>query len=199
MLSEFVLLLGFLAFGFLLGGFPSAVIVCKISGLPDPRLHGSKNPGATNVLRLGNKKSAAIVLLLDGLKGISAVLFAAYFELNLLHQTIVLAATFLGHIYPIFLNFKGGKGIATFLGGLFALNFWAGLIFAAIWIFIAKVVKISSLSALIATLLTPIYFYLITQNQQATLAISIICLIIFFTHKANIQRLLNNTETKIKK
>lgn len=186
-----------IAFAYLIGSISSAIIVCKILNLPDPRTQGSNNPGATNVLRIGGKKAAAITLIGDGLKGAIPILIAHYLALDTLEMTILILAAFLGHVYPIFFGFKGGKGVATFLGALLALNYLVGISFALTWIFVAKVLKISSLSALIATLLTPIYFYLIIGNLVATYAIILICLWIFYTHRSNIKRLFNHQEKKI--
>ena len=183
---------------YLIGSISAAIIVCKILNLPDPRTQGSNNPGATNVLRIGGKKAAAVVLVADGLKGAIPVLIAHFLGLELFELTLVALAAFLGHVYPIFFGFKGGKGVATFIGALLALNYLVGLSFAVTWLFVAKVLKISSLSALIATLLTPIYFYLITDNLDATYVIGVICIWIFFTHRSNIQRILSGEEGSIK-
>ncbi len=182
---------------YLIGSISTAIIVCKMLNLPDPRTQGSNNPGATNVLRMGGKKAAAITLIGDGLKGTIPVLIAHYLDFNMLDVTWVILAVFLGHVYPIFFDFKGGKGVATFLGSLFALSYITGFGFIITWIFVAKVLKISSLSALIATAITPVYFYLITYNLASTYVITLICLWIFYTHQNNIKRLLNNQENKI--
>ena len=189
---------------YLIGSISAAIIVCKILNLPDPRTQGSNNPGATNVLRIGGKKAAAVVLVADGLKGAIPVLIAHFLgielslDIELFELTLVALAAFLGHVYPIFFGFKGGKGVATFIGALLALNYLVGLSFAVTWLFVAKVLKISSLSALIATLLTPVYFYLITDNLNATYVIGVICIWIFFTHRSNIQRILSGEEGSIK-
>jgi glycerol-3-phosphate acyltransferase PlsY len=185
--------------GYLIGSISSAILVCKAFGLPDPRTQGSNNPGATNVLRIGGKKPAIITLIGDGVKGAIPVLSAQYFGLDLLTMSLIALAAFLGHVYPIFFNFKGGKGVATFLGALFALNYLVGLSFALIWLFVAKVLKVSSLSALITTLLTPaIFYFLSARDLEATYTITLICTWIFFTHKSNIQRMLSGAEDKIK-
>lgn len=185
--------------GYLIGSISSAILVCKAFGLPDPRTQGSNNPGATNVLRIGGKKAAAITLIGDGAKGAIPVLIAQYLGIDLFTVSLVSLAAFLGHVYPVFFGFKGGKGVATFLGALFALNYLVGLSFALIWIFIAKVLKISSLSALIATLLTPIIFYFLSNKDlNATYVVTLICVWIFYTHKSNIQRMLSGGESKIK-
>ena len=182
---------------YLAGSLSSAIIVCRVSGLPDPRTQGSGNPGATNVLRFGSKKIAAIVLLSDGLKGAIPVLFASYQGLTLFEICLVAFFTFLGHVYPVFFHFKGGKGVATYLGALIAVNYLAGLIFSLVWLLVAKVLKISSLSALIATILSPFYFYLITGDMASTLIIGLISLLIFYTHRDNIKRLINKDEDVI--
>ena len=182
---------------YLIGSISSAVIICKILGLPDPRTQGSKNPGATNVLRLGGKKTAAFVLFFDGLKGAVPVFIGDYFGFGLIALTLTVLCAFLGHIFPVFFRFKGGKGVATYLGGLIAINLLAGLIFSLIWLLVAKVLKISSLAALMATALSPFYFYLITGDLKSTTIIGLISLLIFYTHRDNIKRLNNKDEDVI--
>ncbi len=195
------LIAGFIA-SYLLGSISSAIIICKIMGLPDPRTQGSKNPGATNVLRIGGKRIAAFVLIFDGLKGALPVILAHYyFDVHVFELTIILFCAFLGHVFPIFYGFKGGKGVATYLGGLIGLNFFVGLTFSIIWLIVAKVMKVSSIAALTATLLSPIYFYFImyfyffeSHVLKATLIIFLINLFIYFTHRANIMRIMNGEE-----
>ena len=182
---------------YLIGSISSAVIICKALGLPDPRTQGSKNPGATNVLRLGGKKIAAFVLIFDGLKGAVPVFIGDYYGFGLIALTLTALCAFLGHIFPVFFRFRGGKGVATYLGGLIAINFLAGLIFSLIWLLVAKVLKISSLAALIATALSPFYFYFITSDMASTLIISLISLFIFYTHRGNIKRLIKKEEDVI--
>ena len=182
---------------YLIGSISSAVIICKALGLPDPRTQGSKNPGATNVLRLGGKKIAAFVLIFDGLKGAVPVFIGDYYGFGLIALTLTALCTFLGHIFPVFFRFRGGKGVATYLGGLIAINLLVGLIFSLIWLLVAKVLKISSLAALIATALSPFYFYLITSDLKSTLIIGLISLFIFYTHRGNIKRLINKDEDVI--
>ena len=188
-------MLYFLIGSYLLGSISSAIIECKICNLPDPRTKGSGNPGATNVLRIGGKKLAAFVLIFDGLKGAIPVILAHYFGLNLFELTIILLSAFLGHVFPIYYRFKGGKGVATYLGGLIGLNFFVGLTFSIIWLIVAKVMKVSSIAALTATLLSPIYFYFITTHDvRATMVIFLINLFIYFTHRENIRRIMNGEE-----
>jgi glycerol-3-phosphate acyltransferase PlsY len=182
---------------YLIGSISTAIIVCKMLNIADPRTQGSNNPGATNVLRIGGKKAATITLIGDGLKGAIPVLIAHYLAFNMLAVTWLVLAVFLGHVYPIFFGFKGGKGVATFLGALLALSYLTGLGFIITWISVAKVLKISSLSTLIATAFTPVYFYLMTDNLTSTYVIFLICLWIFYTHRSNIKRLLNKQENKI--
>ena len=182
---------------YLIGSISSAVIICKILGIPDPRTQGSKNPGATNVLRLGGKKIAGFVLTFDGLKGATPVIIGHYLEFGLTQLTLITLCAFLGHIFPVFFRFRGGKGVATYLGGLIAINLLAGLIFSLIWLLVAKVLKISSMAALIATALSPFYFYLITGNLKSTAIIGLISLLIFYTHRDNIRRLINKDENVI--
>jgi len=188
-------LLYFLIGSYLLGSISSAIIICKICNLPDPRTKGSGNPGATNVLRIGGKKLAAFVLIFDGLKGAIPVMLAHYFGLTLFELTIILLSAFLGHVFPIYYGFKGGKGVATYLGGLIGLNFFVGLTFSIIWLIVAKIMKVSSIAALTATLLSPIYFYFITTHDvRATMVIFLINLFIYFTHRENIRRIMNGEE-----
>ncbi|MDH5661093.1 MAG: glycerol-3-phosphate 1-O-acyltransferase PlsY, partial [Gammaproteobacteria bacterium] len=130
---------------YLIGSLSSAIIVCKLMGLPDPRGEGSGNPGATNVLRFGGKKPAAITLAGDMIKGLVPVLVAKYIGISIEGIALVGLAAFLGHLYPVFFQFKGGKGVATMLGVLFGFSWWIGLATAGTWLFMAKIVKISSL------------------------------------------------------
>jgi len=182
---------------YLVGSINSAIILSKVLKLPDPRTQGSKNPGATNMLRLGGKKIAAFVLLIDVWKGLSPILLAYSYTSSSLELSIIALSAFLGHVYPVFYSFKGGKGVATFIGGLIGINPLVGLSFILIWLFVAKVLNISSLSALVATLLTPIVFYFIEMDIEATGVIALICLWIFFTHRSNIKRLVSGEEGQI--
>ena len=182
---------------YLVGSINSAIILSKVLKLPDPRTQGSKNPGATNMLRTGGKKIAAFVLFIDVWKGLSPILLAYSYTSSSLELSIIALSAFLGHVYPVFYSFKGGKGVATFIGGLIGINPLVGLSFILIWLFVAKVLNISSLSALFATLLTPIVFYFIEMDIEATGVITLICLWIFFTHRSNIRRLVSGEEGQI--
>lgn len=146
---------------YLLGSVSTAIITCKLMGLPDPRTSGSNNPGATNVLRIGGKKAAMITLLGDMLKGLIPVLIGHALGFSYGWLFIVGFAAFLGHLYPAFYGFKGGKGVATAIGVYFGIHFWAGLAIAAIWLFVAKVLKISSAAAPISYSLSTGDFLLI--------------------------------------
>lgn len=200
-MNEMLLQPGLLVLAYLLGSLSSAIIVCKLMGLGDPREAGSGNPGATNVLRIGGEKgklAAAITLIGDLLKGVVPVLIAHALEFAPLWIVLVGLAAFLGHLYPLFFQFKGGKGVATMLGVLLALNFWAGLATVATWLFVAKVLKVSSLSALIATFLAPFYLYFITGEISWVLVTAMMTGILFWRHRTNIGRLIRGEESLIK-
>lgn len=184
---------------YLLGSISAAIIVCKLMGLPDPRSEGSGNPGATNVLRVGGKKAAAITLFGDTLKGFIPVAIAWAFTRDPLIIGLVGIAAFLGHLYPVFFGFKGGKGVATMLGVLFGYNGLVGAATGLTWLVIAKVFKISSLSALIATALAPLYVWLILGHQELVILTTIMTIILFWRHRSNIQNMLSGAEGKIGK
>lgn len=187
----------FIFAAYLIGSLSSAIIVCKIMGLPDPRSEGSGNPGATNVLRFAGKKAAAITLAGDILKGLIPVLIVKYFDVSALTLSLVGLAAFFGHLYPVFFQFKGGKGVATMLGVLFGFSWWIGLATAATWLFMAKIVKISSLSALVATALAPVYVWY-WFNVDATITVTVVMtVILFWRHRSNIQNMVKGTEDSI--
>lgn len=185
---------------YLLGSISTAIITCKLMGLPDPRTVGSNNPGATNVLRHGGKKAAAITLLGDALKGLIPVLLARFvFGIEDYTWLILIgSAAFLGHLYPVFYGFKGGKGVATAIGVFLGVNLWGGLAFVATWLIMAKGFKISSLAALIATALSPIYFWVLSDGHGwLTLGVAFMAVLIFWRHQSNIRNLLSGKEDKI--
>ena len=182
---------------YLLGSISSAILTCKLMGIADPRTVGSKNPGATNVLRHGGKKAAFFTLLGDLLKGLIPVLVAKLLGMGHVWVTLIGIAAFLGHLYPVYFNFRGGKGVATAIGLYVGLNWIAGLLVISTWLFAAKVLKISSFAALIATLLAPLYFYLVTDDTSITLGMVFITLLIYWRHRSNIQNMLSGTENKI--
>ena len=193
----------FVIAAYLLGSISFAVIISKLFGLADPRTYGSGNPGATNVLRSGKKAAAALTLFGDAAKGWLAVFLAIHFSPSGVSYTMLAAAValavFLGHLFPIFLRFKGGKGVATALGVLLALNVWVGLAALATWLLTALVFRLSSLAALTAAVGAPIYAVLLGLPREWVLASGIMSLLLVWRHKGNIQNLLAGKEAKIGK
>ena len=187
-----------LAFGYLLGSIPFGLVLTKLTGGPDLRAVGSGNIGATNVLRTGRKALAAATLLGDMLKGTVAVLVAQQFGLGAAIAGGLAAGlgAFLGHLFPVWLGFKGGKGVATYIGVLLALVWQAALAFGVIWIAVAAATRYSSLSALIASAVTPALLWFMGYPAEAALFL-ILTALIWFMHRANIARLLNGTAGKI--
>ena len=187
-------------FAYLVGSVSSGIIVSQIFNLPDPRTIGSKNPGATNVMRSGNKKAAIFTLLGDLLKAILVLAIAEYLGFNDLIIVCVALAVLIGHIYPIFYKFQGGKGVATAIGILFALNFKLALIVASIWLLVFGIWRYSSLAAIVAAISAPIIAIFILRDQSLyCIAFTFITIIILFKHQANIRKLLSGTELKFKK
>ncbi|MEY6433691.1 glycerol-3-phosphate 1-O-acyltransferase PlsY [Thioalkalicoccus limnaeus] len=182
---------------YLLGSVSSAIIVCRLMGLPDPRTEGSNNPGATNVLRIGGKKAAAITLLGDSLKGLLPMLVGHLFGVGPEGLALIGVAAFVGHLYPVFFGFRGGKGVATALGVQIGLYWPIGLTVAAIWLFIAKVMRISSLSALISMALAPVIVWLFWPEPALVAAQILISLLLFWRHRSNIRKLLDGTEGRL--
>ena len=185
---------------YLVGSISSAILVCNLMGLPDPRTEGSGNPGATNVLRVGGKKAAAITLIGDMLKGLLPVLAANLLGTAPLTLALTGLAAFLGHLYPVFFGFRGGKGVATMLGVLFGFHGLVGAATAGTWLLIAKGFNISSLAALVATLLAPVYVWLILgPSPELIITTAVMTLLLFWRHRTNIQRLLSGEEGVIGK
>jgi glycerol-3-phosphate acyltransferase PlsY len=183
---------------YLLGSVSSAVIVCRLMGLPDPRTQGSNNPGATNVLRIGGKKAAAITLLGDSLKGLLPMLAAHALGADATLLAATGLAAFLGHLYPVFFGFRGGKGVATALGVQVGLYWAVGLSVAAIWLFVAKVLKISSLSALVSMALAPvIVWYFFPDEAVLTVTQILVSALLFWRHRSNIRNLLAGSEGRM--
>lgn len=186
---------------YLIGSLSFAVIVSKFYGLDDPRSYGSGNPGATNVLRSGRKKAAALTLLGDALKGLVAVLLARWLQSHFgLADEVVAAvaiAVLAGHMWPLFFGFKGGKGVATALGVLLALSWPVALICAAVWLIMAFGLKISSLAALTATVISPLAAMFLVQQPSWQAAIAVIAALVLLRHRSNIQNLLSGKESKI--
>lgn len=181
---------------YLIGSLSSAVMLCKVSGLPDPRTQGSGNPGATNVLRMGSKKLAAVVLLIDVLKGVIPVLIGRMLGFDIDILALIAFFAFLGHLYPVFFQFKGGKGVATALGAFLALS--PALAGAALltWILVFAISRISSLSAIAAAAMTPVYSLWLIDTVFARTVILLIALLLLWRHRSNIQRLLAGEEKK---
>ncbi|NKC15337.1 MAG: glycerol-3-phosphate 1-O-acyltransferase PlsY [Gammaproteobacteria bacterium] len=188
---------GLIIAGYLLGSVASAIIVCKLLGLPDPRQGGSGNPGATNVLRLGGKKAAAITLAGDLLKGFLPVLAAAGLSRSDTAIGAVGIAAFLGHLYPVFFRFQGGKGIATAFGVVAGLSWVSVLAMAATWLLMARLSRYSSLGALTACTLTPGYIWLATASAAFAGTTAVIAVFTYWRHRGNIRRLLSGTEPRI--
>jgi glycerol-3-phosphate acyltransferase PlsY len=190
-----------LVVAYLIGSVSFAVVVSKFSGLADPRTYGSKNPGATNVLRSGNKKAAILTLLGDALKGTLAVALAFHFQdqLGLTRSDIawVGLAAFIGHLYPVFFKFEGGKGVATALGVLIGLNWALGLATAVTWVVIAYFFRYSSLAALIASLFAVFYNVLLFGINGQAAAVAIMSALLIYRHKQNIANLIAGKESKI--
>ncbi|OFN85857.1 glycerol-3-phosphate 1-O-acyltransferase PlsY [Neisseria sp. HMSC064E01] len=186
---------------YLIGSLSFAVIVSKYYGMDDPRTYGSGNPGATNVLRSGKKKAAALTLLGDALKGLVAVVLARCLQdaLNLSDITIavVAVAALVGHMWPLFFGFKGGKGVATALGVLLALSPATALVCAAIWLVMAFGFKVSSLAALAATVAAPLVAFWLMPYPSWAWATVVIAVLVLYRHKSNIQNLLQGKEGKI--
>ncbi len=201
-----LLFLSFFLFGYFMGSIPFGLLLSKLFGLGDIRKIGSGNIGATNVLRTGNKKIAFLTLILDGAKGALAIyvvsISPSFVEFNLANninhfQSLVAVSAVIGHCFPIWLNFKGGKGVATGFGTIIFLNMYVGVIALLIWVSIAKLFRISSLSALISYLFIPISMFFFTSEKSFFIASVLISLICYLQHRDNIKRLLNGSEAKI--
>jgi glycerol-3-phosphate acyltransferase PlsY len=182
---------------YLLGSLSSAVIVSRAMGLPDPRAEGSKNPGATNVLRLGGKKAAILTLTGDAAKGLIPVALAESLGARPEILAAVGLSAFAGHLYPAFFQFKGGKGVATALGVLSGYSWLAGAAVLATWLATAWLSKMSSLSALVAALLAPAYIWLLLHDPALLLATVAMSALLFWRHKENVRRILSGEETRI--
>lgn len=184
----------FVPAAYLIGSISSAIIICQLMGLPDPREQGSGNPGATNVMRIGGKKAAAITLLGDLLKGLIPVYAANVWGVSVELLAGIGLAAFMGHLYPIFFKFEGGKGVATSIGVLLGFSWFLGGAFVATWLLIYKLGKISSLSALCASVLSPIYAWFIVGDVVIVGAATVMMVFLLWRHRSNIQRLLAKEE-----
>ena len=195
MTSDLLLVIG----AYLIGSLSSAVIVCRLMGLPDPRTQGSGNPGATNVLRIGGKKAAAVTLFGDWLKGLLPMIAAHLLEATPVVFAATALAAFFGHLYPVFFGFRGGKGVATALGVQSGLMWQLGLAVGLAWLIMAKVVNISSLSALVSMALAPLILWLLWPDPWLFGMQVAITLVLFWRHRSNIRNLISGTEGRIGK
>lgn len=187
----------FVLLGYLCGSISTAIIVCRLWGLPDPRAQGSGNPGATNVLRVGGKVPAAITLGGDLLKGLAPVLLASSFGVSEWGLAGTALAAFLGHLYPVFFGFMGGKGVATAFGALLGLAPWVALAALATWLAMAAAVRISSVSALTAAGLTPFYAWWLQLPPHYVITMLVMVALLIWRHRSNIRNLWTGTEDRI--
>ncbi|MBI3777575.1 MAG: glycerol-3-phosphate 1-O-acyltransferase PlsY [Gammaproteobacteria bacterium] len=182
---------------YLFGSISTAVLIARAMGLQDPREVGSRNPGATNILRYGGKTAAVLTLVGDILKGVIPVLIARVLTADAVIITLSGFAAFLGHLFPVFFGFRGGKGVATALGVWFALNPWVGLALLATWVLMAALFRYSSLAALTASALAPLYVAWLSPGTPYLAAMIVMSAILIFRHRANIRKLIAGTETRI--
>jgi acyl phosphate:glycerol-3-phosphate acyltransferase len=185
------------AAAYLLGSVSSAVVVCRLMGLPDPRTEGSGNPGATNVLRIGGKKAAVVTLFGDSLKGLLPLVVGHVLQVPVAALAATGLAAFLGHLYPVFFGFRGGKGVATALGVQFGLYWPVGLCVAGMWLLMAKAVKISSLSALVSMALAPLMVWAFWPEPTLLAMQTVISILLFWRHRSNIRNLLSGAEDRV--
>jgi glycerol-3-phosphate acyltransferase PlsY len=185
----------FVPAAYLIGSISSAIIICRLMGLPDPREQGSGNPGATNVMRIGGKKAAAITLLGDTFKGLIPVYAANVLGMPAELVAATGLAAFMGHLYPVFFSFKGGKGVATSVGVLLGFSWVLGFAFMATWYLVYKLGKISSFSALVASTLSPVFAWFIVGDKAIVTASVTMMVFLLWRHQGNIQRLLAGEES----
>lgn len=184
-------------FAYLLGSISAAIIICRLMGLADPRTLGSNNPGATNVLRIGGKRAAALTLLGDLLKGLIPVVLAQLLGANPELLAMVGFAAFIGHLYPIFFGFRGGKGVATAFGVILGLSWSVALVAIVIWLVVAKLFKISSLAALIAATMAPAAGWYLGMAESQIYMLVVLTLLLIWRHRSNIQKLMSGGEGQI--
>ena len=189
--------LALVIFGYLAGSVASAVVTCRLMGLPDPRYQGSRNPGATNVLRLGSRKAAALTLLGDLVKGLLPVLIGRACGVSSAVLAVIAVAAFMGHLFPVFFRFRGGKGVATGLGAITGLAWPVALAMVATWMLMAAIFRYSSLAALTAALLAPLYAGILSPKPSLVAAIATISLFVLWRHRSNLQNLFAGTKDKI--
>ncbi|HAU1151268.1 TPA: glycerol-3-phosphate 1-O-acyltransferase PlsY [Legionella pneumophila] len=184
--------------GYLMGSINSAIIVCRTFGLPDPREEGSKNPGATNVLRLGGKQYGILVMVFDALKGILPVIIAKYLSGEPVTIAFTALAAVVGHMYPVFFHFRGGKGVATTIGALLAFHFVIGVMVGATWLLVANFWRYSSLASIISITLAPFYALILVGNLNIFPPLFMITILVLYKHRDNFNRLIDGKEPKIK-
>lgn len=194
-----LLAIALIIMAYLSGSICAAILVCHLFHLPDPCQEGSKNPGATNVLRLAGKPYAAAVLVFDMVKGLLPVLIVKSLGFSLMFQSCICFFAVLGHVYPVFFNFQGGKGVATALGGLLGLNVFAGLLVVGVWLGVATLTRYSSLASLIAMSLSPLFAAWIVARFDIVPALCLMVLLVFYKHRENISRLWRGKEPKMAK
>lgn len=182
---------------YLLGSISFAIVVSSVMKLDDPRSYGSGNPGATNVLRSGNRKAAVLTLLGDALKGFVAVWITQGLGLDALAVAVAGFAVFAGHLWPIFFRLQGGKGVATAVGVLLAFDVWLGLACIATWLLIAATTRLSSLAALIAAALAPVFALFLLPSRQGVIVVALMSVLLIWKHKKNISGLLQGSESRI--
>lgn len=192
-----ILNLALIAAGYLMGSITTAVLICKSMGLGDPRVRGSGNPGATNILRLHGKTVAALTLAGDVAKGLLPVLLARLLECPPWAVALTGAASFAGHLYPVFFGFRGGKGVATLVGVLLGIHWLLGLAFIATWLLMAALFRYSSLAALSAAICTPLFAWLLLSDPVYSLCLSGVTAVLVLRHVPNIRKLINGTEPRI--
>ncbi len=183
--------------GYLTGSISTAIITCKLMGLKDPRSVGSNNPGATNVLRHGGKKAAIITLLGDMLKGLIPVLIARQLQADIIALSIIGVTAFLGHLYPVYFRFKGGKGVATFYGVLLGFSWIAGSVALGVWLLTAAIIKLSSVAGLVSAFCSPVIVWYITQSQILSAATLFMTILLTWRHRSNIKNVIEGKENKI--
>jgi glycerol-3-phosphate acyltransferase PlsY len=183
--------------GYLVGSISTAIITCKLMGLEDPRSVGSNNPGATNVLRHGGKKAAIITLIGDMLKGLVPVIAVTMIEPAAAAIALTGLGAFLGHIFPVYYGFKGGKGVATFYGVLLGFSWIAGIAALLVWLLTAFISKISSLSALVSALCAPLILWQSSHSPELTIMLGLMTALLFWRHRSNVRNIIDGKEHKI--
>lgn len=195
-MTELIFIVG----AYLLGSISFGILMSLAFGLPDPRTVGSGNPGATNVLRSGKKIAAVLTLLGDALKGWFAVWLAMHYDLLMWQVCAVALAVFIGHLYPIYYGFKGGKGVATALGVMLAVSLWLGLAAMLTWLLVFAIFRFSSLAAIVAAALVPVYaFFLLRPYQDYIVMLSALSVLLIWRHRSNIKKLLDGSEAGFRK